>query len=694
MRLLNTKTFKVHEFSSDIPRYAIISHTWDAEELTFREIQNLKTAKLHAGWKKVEGACTRARRFRFDWIWMDTCCIDKGSSSELSEALNSMYIYYSDSDVCYAYLSDASSKEDPRDPKSGFRKSRWFQRGWTLQELLAPSNVILVDKDWREIGTRYSLRDAISAITMIPVEVLKGRKIENFSIAQRMSWAAFRKTLKPEDQAYSLMGIFGVNMPPIYGEGGTKAFIRLQQEIIKVSDDRSIFAWVARSPCNEPRGLLAKSPDEFRLSGDIGISDSVQGSYSFINNGLQIKLPLMRHRPSAGSKANSPDVQFIALLLSVGAKDKGHICLYLSPLEAEGQFVRCRPSEMPRLSRNLEQLKLREVFVKETNQQRRKEPRSPKSGQTGHQVGVRLSRSAQSLFVQDRITGKGARFDKKRGIVTISKNNSSSTTLSYRHQDRRKAFNVIMKLNPNDSIKVQLTTHHKIDDEWKPFDNSDLKDQISYKDRIFKSFPDSSRVSLAVQKTGNLDLGILDIDYFPSDSNTIPFNAKPQLKRPKAGIMVEFPNTFDLQETFPPDFYQREWGEGETWISIPDGTERFRVLTFRENSSKTDKLFYVVIGIEGVSSWTDISSGDDNGANAVEKLWKSYRNLGSRAKTRYQRQTSVTLRSEAVLGKNPGKRLSCTVTAERYDRVKLTCEMSTVPKPAKSSAESKEKPKA
>ncbi|THU97098.1 HET-domain-containing protein [Dendrothele bispora CBS 962.96] len=240
MRLLHTRTFKVHTFDSgdtrvNIPRYVIISHTWDAEELTFQEIQNLEIAKLHPGWRKVEGACIRALRFNFNWIWMDTCCINKESSSELSEALNSMFIYYSDSDDCYVYLSDASCKEDPRDADSGFRKSRWFQRGWTLQELLAPSNVVLVDKDWREIGTRYSLKDAISAITMIPVEVFEGRRIETFSIAQRMSWAAFRETSRPEDQAYSLMGIFGVNMPPIYGEGGTKAFVRLQQEIIKAS---------------------------------------------------------------------------------------------------------------------------------------------------------------------------------------------------------------------------------------------------------------------------------------------------------------------------------------------------------------------------------------------------------------------------------------------------------------------------
>ncbi|THU97093.1 HET-domain-containing protein, partial [Dendrothele bispora CBS 962.96] len=243
MRLLNTNTFKVRKFDSIIPGYAIISHTWDTKELTFQKIRNLETAKLHAGWKKVEGACTLARGFGSNWIWIDTCCINKENGSEFSEALNSMYMCYSNSDVCYAYLSDASNMEDPSDPKSRFRRSKWFQRGWTLQELLTPPNVVFMDKDWKEIGTRYSLRDAISVITTIPVEVFEGREIETFSVAQRMSWAAFRKTLKPEDQAYPLMGIFGVHMTPIYSEGGIKAFIRRQQEIIKVSDNRSIFAW-------------------------------------------------------------------------------------------------------------------------------------------------------------------------------------------------------------------------------------------------------------------------------------------------------------------------------------------------------------------------------------------------------------------------------------------------------------------
>ncbi|KAF5344919.1 hypothetical protein D9758_011580 [Tetrapyrgos nigripes] len=266
MRLLNTETFQLQEYYTDIPAYAILSHTWDKEEVTFRDMQNLEVAKKKAGFAKIRGACAHARKYAFEWIWIDSCCINKESSAELSEAINSMYEYYRDSQVCYAYLSDASSAEDPRDTKSGFRSSRWFKRGWTLQELLAPRYVVFLGQDWEEIGTRWSLKDAISVLTRIPSRVFEDGRLESYSIAQRMSWAALRETTRPEDKAYCLMGIFGVNMPPLYGEGSEKAFTRLQHEIIKVSDDRSIFAWIAPVGEKGPRGLFARSPFEFRMS--------------------------------------------------------------------------------------------------------------------------------------------------------------------------------------------------------------------------------------------------------------------------------------------------------------------------------------------------------------------------------------------------------------------------------------------
>ncbi|THU97123.1 HET-domain-containing protein, partial [Dendrothele bispora CBS 962.96] len=315
--------------------YPILSHTWGEGEVTFQDIQDIEVAKKKDGYAKIEGACRYARKYHFEWIWIDSCCINKESSAELSEAINSMYQYYEDSRICYVYLADidASRGEDPRSPKSALEGSKWFKRGWTLQELLAPSYVVLLDKDWKEIGTRWNLRDVISMITSIPVQVFEGGDIYKFSIAQRMSWAAFRETTRPEDKAYCLMGIFGVNMPPIYGEGDRKAFMRLQQEIIKISDDRSIFAWVAPAEEDGPRGLFARSASEFRMSGDVvkTVSDNSQSrsnmnsdrSYSFANNGLHIQLPL-----EPNPTHNSPDV-YLAFLDCQSQLDKQYLSVYL-----------------------------------------------------------------------------------------------------------------------------------------------------------------------------------------------------------------------------------------------------------------------------------------------------------------------------------------------------------------------------
>ncbi|THU83721.1 HET-domain-containing protein [Dendrothele bispora CBS 962.96] len=249
MRLINTTTLQVVEFLSiDVPPYAILSHTWGNEEVTFRDMM-LRFTEDHAveastrieqkaGFIKIQKSCEIAKRDEFKYIWNDTCCIDKESSAELSEAINSMYSHYGGSGVCYAYLVDVSLS-------ASLWKSRWFTRGWTLQELLAPSNVVFYDKDWLKIGTRTSLAKLVSVITMIPTSVLTGnRDLKSYSIAQRMSWAAERRTTRAEDIAYCLMGIFGVGMPTLYGEGAIRAFIRLQEEIIKYNDDGTIFACV------------------------------------------------------------------------------------------------------------------------------------------------------------------------------------------------------------------------------------------------------------------------------------------------------------------------------------------------------------------------------------------------------------------------------------------------------------------
>jgi hypothetical protein len=295
MRLINSTTQKLEEFSGKIPEYAILSHTWGEKELYFQDLQK-GNAKHIAEFAKFQGCCEQAKRDNFGYVWIDTCCIDKTSSAELSEAINSMYQWYKEAQVCYAFLADVPSGEDLQYPDSPFAKSRWFTRGWTLQELIAPSSLVFYGKDWREIGTKLSLQNLVSAITGIPITVLRFSGIKNFSVAQRMSWASKRQTTRIEDKAYCLMGLFGVNMPMLYGEG-ERAFRRLQEEIMKTSDDHTLFAWTEPRDRRRwiTRGLLADSPAEFADSGDIVKSEPfLKGApYSMTNKGLRIELPLL-----------------------------------------------------------------------------------------------------------------------------------------------------------------------------------------------------------------------------------------------------------------------------------------------------------------------------------------------------------------------------------------------------------------
>ena len=276
MRLLNTTTLQLETFASERtrPAYAILSHTWGNEEVLFEDLKAgaadpLNTRKIdHA---KVTASCREARRNGYAYIWIDTCCIDKSSSAELSEAINSMFKWYTAAAVCYVYLIDVfhNQLEDPE--KKHLEHSRWFKRGWTLQELIAPSHVQFFDKDWFPIGTRESLAARISDITKIELQLLSRSGDSEGSlriglaattIATRMSWAAGRETTREEDLAYCLLGIFDINMPLLYGEG-KKSFFRLQEQIVKKSNDQSILAWIDAGEV----GGLASTPKVHFLSG-------------------------------------------------------------------------------------------------------------------------------------------------------------------------------------------------------------------------------------------------------------------------------------------------------------------------------------------------------------------------------------------------------------------------------------------
>ncbi|KAL8671554.1 MAG: hypothetical protein Q9168_003939 [Polycauliona sp. 1 TL-2023] len=295
MRLINTATYEIQEFSpANIPPYAILSHTWGEDEYIFGDRNNPDRRKS-AGFKKVSGCCALAASQGFSYVWIDTCCIDKTSSAELTESINSMYKWYQQSHICYAYLADIH-RQASQIGKCKFHESRWFQRGWTLQELLAPDQLIFYDFDWIEIGSRSTLKTAVSKATGISTYHLSYP--QEASVAAKMSWASHRQTTREEDIAYSLLGLFMVNMPLMYGEG-KNAFFRLQCEIIQSSSDESIFAWrdpapsvfgVPRSPYS---GLLASSPEEFEGSGDIvpiHLDGYDRPPYSLTNQGMSIEL--------------------------------------------------------------------------------------------------------------------------------------------------------------------------------------------------------------------------------------------------------------------------------------------------------------------------------------------------------------------------------------------------------------------
>ncbi|KAI0827863.1 heterokaryon incompatibility protein-domain-containing protein [Trametes gibbosa] len=399
MRLLNTTTARLFSFPNPDtrPSYGILSHVWLKDEASFQDIQALSSHPdpLSVAPEKVRRFCLLARAKGFDWLWLDTCCIDKTSSSELSEALNSMYTWYHEATVCYVYLHDVpplpegpcADPNELTDYEDSFVNSVWFTRGWTLQELLAPHFLFFLSYDWSIIGTKHSWASAIRRATKIDLDVLTlSRPLHKVSIARRMSWAANRRTTRPEDRAYSLLGLFGVNMAPIYGEGPERAFYRLQEKILThCSPDQSIFAWgafnlydslsiqrfcsdpeddlghLAGQESSSPERLLASSPDCFVLAGHVvpvsqtrlmdvlGIQVPPRSVETHITGfGIRVTLPLIPIH-------HHPNTAFLAILACQDSRlPKSLLCLYLrkssnvgsSRLHAIGAFTPKFPQDM------------------------------------------------------------------------------------------------------------------------------------------------------------------------------------------------------------------------------------------------------------------------------------------------------------------------------------------------------------
>ncbi|KAL8990709.1 MAG: hypothetical protein Q9169_008057 [Polycauliona sp. 2 TL-2023] len=357
IRLLNVKTLTIHQFKDDdCPPYAILSHRWaedPANEVVYNDMaqfhvlcQDPLSAKATSA-AKLMGACQRVledTEDEIEYLWVDTVCIKQDNPMELSTAINSMYRLYSDAEVCLVYLLDYPSPEIQT-----IGQSDWFNRGWTLQELVAPEVVKFFDRDWRYLGSRGDLAEEIMLRTGIrKLCMIAVASVKDASISERMSWMAGRTTTVPEDTAYCLLGLFDVNMPLLYGEGKERAFLRLQEEIMRYSDDHTLFAWKEDYPVHHRPstigGLLAHSPDCFRSTGGYKHvhNEDDHEPYQMTNKGVSITFRLQ-------DAINNPGL-YIAALNCTGQR-REPIGIYLRHI-GQSRFVRVRANDVPKLQNN------------------------------------------------------------------------------------------------------------------------------------------------------------------------------------------------------------------------------------------------------------------------------------------------------------------------------------------------------
>ncbi len=357
MRLINLTTLVIEVHERTIPPYAILSHTWGAKETDLHGFQNVVESKSLP--IKLSGFIDQAKNDGLNHAWIDTCCIDKANPTELSEAINSMYRWYKAAAVCYAYLCDVDNVNGVNVTdaaavgyaviSAAFRSSRWFTRGWTLQELLAPPRLVFFDANWVRLGTRAQLSSLVQETTSIHFRYLLGWAdvTRDASVAQRMSWAANRHTTRSEDGAYALLGLFGVSIPLLYGEGGPLAFQRLQIEIMRHFDDPSVLAWGYDPTCDEATaapaweadanppaglhgGLFALSATDYQSCGDVvpcrtySPPENTSGSaFDALGGGLRI--PLAIHEDGSRGKYAMLNYQLV--------DDTGSLVLISIPLQ-------------------------------------------------------------------------------------------------------------------------------------------------------------------------------------------------------------------------------------------------------------------------------------------------------------------------------------------------------------------------
>lgn len=649
MRLLNTSTIRLEDTGFDDPEgYAILSHAWGEGEVSFQEIQAdppppALSRKL--GYIKIKNACAQAASDGFKYVWIDTCCIDKTSSAELSEALNSMYQWYRNAEVCYAYLADVPGNDDPHSAAqtSAFVKSRWFKRGWTLQELVAPQAVVFYGKDWTEIGTKSSLREAIMGITGISGSVLLMNHPGLVSVAQRMSWAANRQTTREEDIAYCLMGIFGINMPILYGEG-KNAFYRLQQAILMSSDDHTIFAWRAHGSST---GLLAKSPADFAQCSQVRRFDYHGASppYSLTNKGVCIRLPLI-------PQTTSDQAGLVKAVLNAEYSGQNQpLCIYLKKNpDNEEEWMRENNTELVPIDKKLAiTTKATTIYVKEPDTSLFDISQWLSRKSTYTFIIQVLPSHEHSYHLEAVHPAKLARGDLTEGVHVVINGSGTSGALLFRNKQKEDSFIVMLGIHNYNTwsdvvCQREMRPNETLDDVWKSYYVDGGRGAMLWNnlDRTTKHLgvgqKPASRDLAHVDKSTEKEVSVAIRRAAAANSYEMKYMVHINIKastvfRPSARynflitVVGTHKHELRVSDSYPTEFWEQFQGQQ---VLVMKGSGTSGCLMFQHQATRKN-VAAVMIGVHNYRMWCDIVT--DFGSEPVQSIRDSYyRSQGRGAK--------------------------------------------------------------
>lgn len=283
-------------FINDKIKWVIFSHRWGEAEPVYEEVKENKLSDK-PGHKKLRNFCEVAHgEHHAEFVWSDTCCINKKDSTEYARSIRSMYRWYANAPLCVAYLVGTINISD-------LERDVWFTRGWTLQELLAPKKLKFYNKNWHPLTNIGNDKESpeiaaqIERATTISPDDLRhfspaDRLTQKYEISKRMRWAALRETTVAEDRAYSLMGIFSVSLYIDPGEGQERALWRLMEQILQFSNSPEVLNW-AGNPARETSLSSSAFPSRvacFSGSNDAGTIHRYDEELSMTPRGLRVDL--------------------------------------------------------------------------------------------------------------------------------------------------------------------------------------------------------------------------------------------------------------------------------------------------------------------------------------------------------------------------------------------------------------------